>query len=528
MGADGTLAGDVVVSLRNVSKSFGHRKVLDKVNLDIAGGQVHALLGQNGSGKSTLIKILSGIYEPDRSNNSDTQPHLVIRKQQINLPLDPSLAAAAGVNVVHQDLPIIGSASIVENLRIGRFRTGFGWRINWRWERREVAKALRDFGIRGKPDQLAEDLPEADRAMLAILRGLQGLPAHSPGLLVLDEPTAHLPRDGVDRVFAAIRLVAKKGHSVLLITHRLDEVFAITDRVSVIRDGAIRYVADTRQTTERDLIHAILGFALDDLYPERAERRGERVLKISKLSGKRVRDLNLELQQGEIVGVTGLLGAGQEEVPYLLFGARPATSGTIALGDREYPQAEFSPRLAMSLGMALLPADRRAASGESTASICENISLPILQRFFRLGFFDEGKERSHVAGLVQDFEVRPADPLLPLGSLSGGNQQKALLAKWFQTHPGVLLLHEPTHGVDIGSRRTIFRQIKEAASRGAAILLCSAEYADLANLCDRVLVMRNGKQVAELSGNTMTEQMIIAQCMMNDTRPSVIPQVEST
>lgn len=524
----GTPAGATVISLRNISKSFGHRNVLDRVDLDIAAGQVHALLGQNGSGKSTLIKILSGIYEPDRSDDSDAQPHLIVRNQQINLPLDPSLATAAGLNFVHQDLPIIGSASILENLRIGRFRTGFGWRINWRWERREVAKALRDFGIRGEPQQLAEDLPEPDRAMLAILRGLQGLPADLPGLLVLDEPTAHLPRDGVDRVFAAIRIVAQKGHSVLLITHRLDEVFAIADRVSVIRDGAIRYVADTSRTTERELIHAILGFALDDLYPERAERSGERVMKITNLSGRRVHDLSLELQQGEIVGFTGLLGAGQEEIPYLLFGARTATSGTIVVGGQEHLQAELSPRLAMSLGMALLPADRRAASGVTAATICENISLPTLKNFFRLGFLDERKERRHVDGLVRDFEVTPADSLLPLGSLSGGNQQKALLAKWFQTRPAVLLLHEPTHGVDIGSRRTIFRQIKEAASRGTAILLFSTEYADLANLCDRVLVMRNGRRVAELSGNMMTEQMIIAQCMMDDVRPSPLPQVVSS
>jgi ribose transport system ATP-binding protein len=189
--------------------------------------------------------------------------------------------------------------------------------------------------------------------------------------------------------------------------------------------------------------------------------------------------------------------------------------------DRQFQQSELSPRRAMSVGMALVPADRREASGVASASVRENVSLPVLGRFFRAGFLREGQERRQVDGLLREFEVTPPDSALPLGSLSGGNQQKALLAKWFQTTPAILLLHEPTQGVDIGSRRTIFRQIKKAASSGTAVLLVSTEYADLANLCDRVLVMRNGRRVAELSGGALSEQMIIAQSMMNDGLPSM-------
>ena len=515
MESSGHAPADCVVSLRNVSKSFGRRRVLDRVDLDVFKGEVHGLLGQNGSGKSTLIKILSGIYEPDRAEGDDP-PYLQLRGQRVGLPLDTAFAAANGLAVVHQDLPIIGSATLMENLRIGRFRTLFGWWIDWRRERREAASALRDFGIHGAPDQLAQDISEADRAMLAILRGLQGLPEDRPGLLVLDEPTAHLPRDGVDRVFAAIRRVAKQGHGVLLITHRLDEVFAITDRVSVIRDGAICHVVQTARSTARDLIRAILGFELDNLYPERNERRGQRALSVTGLCGRRVEGVSLELRQGEILGITGLIGAGQEEIPYLIFGARPGKSGTIAIGDQEFQQPEFSPALAMRAGLALLPADRREASGVAVASVGENVSLPILRNFFRAGLLDEKRERRHVERLLVNFEVRPPDSRLPLGSLSGGNQQKALLAKWFQTKPAVLLLHEPTQGVDIGSRRAIFRQIKEIAASGTGVLLFSTEYADLANLCDRVVVMRNGRQAAELSGSAMTEQRIIAQCMLDE------------
>jgi ribose transport system ATP-binding protein len=366
------------------------------------------------------------------------------------------------------------------------------------------------------PEQAASELPEADRAMLAILRGLQGLPSDRPGVLILDEPTAHLPRDGVDRVFAAIRKVASQGHAVLLVTHRFDEVFAVTDRVSVIRDGVIAHVASTGECTERELIRAILGFDLDALYPERETNAGEIGLDVKSLCGKRVQNLDFDARRGEVVGITGLIGAGQEEIPYLLFGARKASSGSIAVCGQVFSQAELSPAKSIRAGMALLPADRRNASGVGAASVRENVSLPILQRFLRNGFLREKAERNHVHELLGRFEVRPSDPELPLSALSGGNQQKALLAKWFQMKPDVLLLHEPTHGVDVGSRRTIFRLIKEAADAGAAIVLFSTEYADLANLCDRVVIMRNGRKSAELSGAALSEQRIVAQCMMED------------
>lgn len=512
-------AADFVLALHGVSKSFGSRKVLDQVDIDVASGEVLALLGQNGSGKSTLIKILSGIYEPDRVDGS--QSSLSLRGKRLELPVDPRRAAAEGIASVHQDLPIVGSASILENLRIGRFSTVLGWRINWTEERRWAAAALEQFGIAGHLDQPAQELAAADRAMLAILRGLQGLPADCPGILILDEPTAHLPRDGVDRVFAAIKQVARQGHGVIVVTHRLDEVFAISDRTSVIRDGRISYCAETARTTERELVHAILGFDPGDLYPDHQERTGDVVLQAHGLTGQRVRDLSFSVHRGEIVGLTGLLGAGHEEIPYLLFGARSGTAGSITIGSNTRDAGRLTPREAMKLGMALLPANRREASGVGTATVRENVSLPVLDRFFVRGFLRQSRERSEVQRLLHAFDVRPPQPELLLSFLSGGNQQKALLAKWFQTRPDILLLHEPTHGVDIGSRRMIFRLIEEAAAAGTAVVLFSAEYADLANLCCRVIVMRHGRKVAELSGSGLSEEHILALSMMNEPTSAI-------
>jgi ribose transport system ATP-binding protein len=512
-GADPTIGS--MISMRNISKSFGARKVLASVDFDVEQGQIHALLGQNGSGKSTLIKILSGVYDVDSPGSGPT-PKLTLRGRPAQLPRNPIAAVALGVTAVHQDLPVAGSISVLENLRIGRLRTHAGWRIDWRTERREAARSLSEFGIRAQLDQLAGELPEADRAMLAILRGLQALPHGTPGVLILDEPTAHLPRDGVERVFDAIRRVARLGHAVVLVTHRLDEVFAIADRVSVIRDGVIRHVVDTANTTEPDLVRAILGFDLGDLYPTRPEEVGEIVLQAENLAGWRIRNFSMTVRRGEILGITGLVGAGQDEAPYLIFGAREGQSGSITIGGERFQQSEMTPRRAIRAGMALLPADRREASGIGSAKVRENVSMPVLNNFFERGFLRQGLEKNHVSRLLKQFEVRPLDTELPMSALSGGNQQKALLAKWLQIKPKVILLHEPTHGVDIGSRRTIFRLIRDAADSGSAVVLISAEYADLANLCDRVIVMRRGRQIADLSGANISEQRIAALCMMND------------
>jgi ribose transport system ATP-binding protein len=512
-----------VISARGLSKTFGGgRRVLHEVGIDLFPGEVHALLGQNGSGKSTFIKLISGNYEPDDGEGDD--PRLEVRGEDVPLPLTPHDAGELNLVFVHQDLPTARSATILENLRLGRFETTTGWRIPWRREREQAQAAMRSFGVVADPDQLVSELSDVERALIVILRALQGLDPDRPGLLVLDEPTAYLPRDGVDRVFDAIRRVAGHGHAVLLVTHRLEEVFAITDRITVIRDGRVVERGLTAETDERGLVRAILGFDMDDLYPELDAESRQTVLTARSLSGGRVAPIDFDLHQGEILGLTGLIGAGHEEIPYLLFGAGSHPGdGTVSVDAREFSQVDLSPRVAMAAGVVLLPADRRNASGVADATVAENVSLPALSDFFDRGFLRVRHERRRVKELLGRFEVTPPDTDRLLGTLSGGNQQKALLAKWFQLEPRVFILHEPTQGVDVGARRAIFRLIHEAAAGGAGVILVSTEYEDLANLCHRVVVFRNGAAAATLQGAGLTEERIVAHCVMQGSNGEQAP-----
>ena len=507
-----------VARLRGLSKTFGRRQVLRSVDLDVRPGEIHGLLGQNGSGKSTLIKILSGYHAPDDPDGGPG-PELHVRGEPVTLPLTAPESAALGLSFVHQDLPTVGAMTVLENLRVGRFDTAGFWRIPWRRERAAAQSVLRDFGITASPDALVNAVGDTQRALLLVLRGLLAMPTDRPGVLVLDEPTAYLPRDGVDRVYRAIRATAERGHGVLLVTHRLDEVLAMTDRVSILRDGRLVESRDTSTLDEQELIRAILGFELEQLYPDRDAATGDVAMRVSDLRTDSVRDVSFSVRAGEIVGLTGLIGAGQEEVPYALFGARHVRDGQVSVGGRDLDAKDLTPRRAMRAGMALLPADRRVLSGVGAATVQENVSLPALDRYFKGMRLRPREERRGVGELLEKFSVVPANPAALLSTLSGGNQQKALVAKWFQLGPSVLMLHEPTQGVDVGSKQAIFRLLEDLAARGTAVILVSSEYEDLANLCDRVIVFRRGRPEVTLPASNLTEERILEQCLITAGGP---------
>ena len=492
--------------IRGLSKTFGPARALDDVNLEIARGEIHGLVGRNGSGKSTLIKILSGYHVPDGGAS------LEIGGAGVDLPLPASEAYRLGLAFVHQDLGLLPEMTVLENIRIGRFGTGAGWHIRWKKERELVADALGRFGVHVSPDAVVGSLREVDRALVAIVRGLIDLQSHANGILVLDEPTAYLPRDSVEQLFRTVRSVASAGTAVVFVSHRLDEVMDLTDRTTVLRDGRVVGTVTTATSNEEELIQLILGSQLEDFYPEPSVPGSRIALRISGLTGSIATSVDLDVHEGEIVGLTGIAGAGYDEVPYLLFGAKPSKAGTVQIGSTVLDHSALTPRTTMAAGMALLPADRQRNSGVGDLTLTQNVSLPVLASFFSGGRLHQRAERSKVASLLVDYTVRPSLPEAKMGQLSGGNQQKALLAKWLQREPPVLVLHEPTQGVDVGAKKDVFERLRHAAVAGAAIVFCSAEYEDLAHLCDRVLVFHNGHVAAILAGTELTEDRIVEQC----------------
>jgi ribose transport system ATP-binding protein len=501
-----------VFSARNLTKTFGPTRALDDFSLDLHRGEIVALVGQNGSGKSTFFKILSGYHSPDGGR-------LLVRGEDVRLPIGPAELGPLGFSFVHQDLGLAPGMSVLENVRLTSFDTGPLWKIDWRGERRRVRKTLEAFELHVDPDTPVAELTQAERTIVAVTRALAFEEGHDATLLVLDEPTAYLPQADRERLFGAMRQAAAQGVAVVFATHRLDEAQEVADRIAVLRDGRLVETFATADVDERRLVRALIGRELGELYPDPPPRGGEEVvLSVDGLAGGPVRGVTFDLHRGEILGLTGVIGMGQEEIPYLLFGASSPEAGEIRVGGSK--PARWTPRDALANGIALLPADRPRAGAIPAATLKENVTLPRLRTFFRGGRIRHRTERETVRELLTTFDVRPRpDPELLLRQLSGGNQQKALLGKWLRLDGlRVLLLHEPTQGVDIGSRQAIFGFIRDAAAAGTAIVMVSAEYEDLARLCRRVLVLRGGRIAAELSGAELTPERIVEQSYVGAAR----------
>ncbi|MGN6242153.1 MAG: sugar ABC transporter ATP-binding protein [Motilibacteraceae bacterium] len=493
---------DELLAVRGLTKHFGGVAALTGVDLAVRAGEVHALIGQNGSGKSTLIKCLAGYHQPDGGT-------VRLHGRPVAYPMVSRELAAAGLAFLHQDAPVAPNMTVLENIRVGRYEQRLLGKVSPRRERQRVRDLLRSVGLDVDPDLLASRLPAAERSLLGFAAAVASLPERG-GVLVLDEPTSSLPPGAAARLYEGVRAVTANGSAVLLVSHRLDEILAESDRVSVLRDGRHVGTVQTAQSNQAELIHLMLGRELADIYPDKDPHPRADVLEVKGLSGRIVRDLDLHVRAGEIVGVTGLVGMGQDELPYLLYGALPLDAGSVRLGGGELTRVR--PAAMRSRGVALVPADRANASGAMTASLTENLSLPVLGSLMRRGRLDHRAERSLAVRTIGDYDVRPSRAEAPLRALSGGNQQKLLLAKWLQTDPRLLMLHEPTLGVDIASRANIFSIVRAAADRGAAVLIASSEYEDLANVCDRVVVLNRGRVVGELTGSQLTEEAILQGC----------------
>lgn len=495
------------LELRALSKSFGSARVLRDASLSVAPGEVHGLVGENGSGKSTLVKILSGYHAPDPGGS------LLIDGLPVDLPVRPAAVRRFGLSVVHQDLGLIDEFSVVENLRVGMFQVGrFSRAIRWRKERSLAAESLSSLGAEINPDARVGDLPAAQRAEVAIARALQH---HEPGrgVIMFDESTRALPPEPRRHFHSLLREIVARGGSVLLVSHQLEEVLEHTDRVSVLRDGQVVAAGlSTADLTERELIRLMLGRELTrEPRPPRAARPDAApAIRIENLSGNVITGASLSIGAGEVVGVTGLLGSGFEEIPYLLAGARAARSGMLSLDGSSIDLTRSSVRRLLAAGVALVPERRDSEGLAFSETVLDNVTLPRVTTRSRGPLLTRSWQRQEVARVASELALRPPDPGMLVGHLSGGNQQKVLLGKWLCGEPRLLLLHEPTQGVDVGARRDLEAAIGRAAQRGTGVLLAGLDAGELSCLCDRVIVVQAGTLRDELTGALSPERIIDA------------------
>lgn len=489
------------LAVRGLSKTFTGQRALDRVDLDLRAGEVHALLGENGSGKSTLIKCLAGYHSPDDGGS------ITIGGEPVELPLTPAQATRLGLVFVHQDLGLIPNLSVAENFAISqRYNTGLLSRIRWGAVRKRALEVLgrlnhADIDI----DSPVSRLPVATQTIVAIARALSSAESGAR-VLVLDEPTAALPDDEAERLFAAVRHIVASGVAVLYVSHKLHEILVLADRATVLRDGRLIDTVECAGLRERDLVRLIVGRDVE--IPQRAARVGstEPVIEVANLRGNRLKDVTFAINKGEIVGLVGMLGSGRSELARMLFGAQSPAAGQIRLAGRSVELT--SPRAGLRNGIALVPENRRRDGGVLDLPISVNLTLPAVTSFFRNGRISRRRERAVVADLITRFGVKPPMQSRAFKYFSGGNQQKVVIAKWMHTEPRLVVFDEPVQGVDIGARVEIFDLVGEAAAAGTAVLLISSELDLMLSVCDRILVIRDGALVADLPNEHLTREQL--------------------
>lgn len=509
------------LEIAGLSKRFGGALALDGVSLTVARGEVHGLLGSNGSGKSTLIKVLAGFHAPEPG------ARLALYGRDVPLPIPPGESQGLGLAFVHQHLGLIPALSVTENLRLSRLATEGGWALSWPALHAGAAAVFARYGLALDPRAPVAGLSASERALLAIVRAAEDLShataAHAdrPGILVLDEPTPFLPRAGVEQLFALVRQVTTTGASVIFVSHDVDEVREITDRATILRDGRLIETVTTAATSHEGFVSRIVGRRLAAY--ERAHVKhlapGAPVLaRVEGLAAPGVGPLDLTLRAGEILGLTGLVGSGADRVPGLLYAGGAGVAGRLRLDGTDHALGSVTPAEALARGIAYLPADRLGAAGVGALPVSENVALPVHGRLRGRFGLSAARIRAHAARLCAEAGVKPADPALPLQALSGGNAQKAVLAKWLQTEPRLLLLDEPTQGVDVGARQQIWEALDATADRGAAVVVASTDYDQLAQICHRVLVFARGRVAEELPAAALSKEAIAEACFRSTAR----------
>jgi len=481
--------------LRGISKRFAATQALDDVSLDLMPGEIHALVGENGAGKSTLVKILAGVHQPDSGTI-----WLDGQSTEIN---GPAHARSLGIAVVHQEPRLFPDLTVAENVFIGHAPSGRLGTLDWGGTRRAARALFDELEVQFDVDAPVRGLSMADQPLIEIAKSL----SVDARVLILDEPTASLSAHEVDRLFTIVRRLRDRGVAILFVSHRLDEVFELCDRATVFRDGRHVVTMATRQLTTADLVRYMVGRTVS-LFPKIETPVGDVLLEVSDLSRVGVfRDVGFSVRAGEILGFAGLVGAGRTEVARVLFGIDQRDGGEMRLGGT--PVNFASPSDAMHEGIAYLPEDRHQEGLVSGFSIAQNVTLPILPRLFPRFLVRSSTEGKVAHEYTRQFNVRMTGVDQLVGALSGGNQQKVVLAKWLASKPRILILDEPTRGIDIGAKVEVHRIISELAASGLGIILISSDLPEVLAMSDRIVVFHEGRITAEIPRDRATQERIM-------------------
>ncbi len=486
-----------VLQLRDISKSFAGVQALIDVPFELRHGEIHALLGENGAGKSTLIKVIAGVHQPDAGE-------IIFQGERVSFP-NPLTALQHGIATIYQEPTLFPDLDIAENIFMGHQPVlPVTRRIDWHRMYSESERLLNALGIDLNPRTKLRGLSVADQQMVEIAKAL----SFDARVLIMDEPTSALTPQEVAELFRIARQLRDAGTAIIFISHRLEEAFELADRITVLRDG--RYVGTrlTSETTPDEIIRMMVGRTLEDLFPKQEVPRGDPALRVEGLTkAGAFYDVSFELHSGEILGLAGLVGAGRSEVARAIFGVEPADQGRIWLDGQEVHIR--SPQEALSMGIAYVPEDRQQQGLILPMTITQNITLPILESFARMGWVDRGREEGLAGEYARRLDVRAAGLWQRVRELSGGNQQKVVLAKWLATRPHILILDEPTRGIDVGTKAAVHELMSSLAAEGMAILMISSELPEILGMSDRILVMYEGRVTGEFTRAEATQEKIM-------------------
>jgi ribose transport system ATP-binding protein len=489
-----------LLTMSGITKSFPGVRALDGVDLDVQAGEVHCLLGQNGAGKSTLIKVLAGAHQPDDGT-------IAWRGEPVTLK-SPIAAMRLGIATIYQELDLVQGLSVAENVHLGHEPTAAGFVVRGKAAKAATASLLKRLGHPEiDPARLVGDLPAAQQQIVSMARAL----SHEVRLIVMDEPSAALDPDEVDNLFRIVGGLTADGVAVVYISHRLEEIRRIGDRVTVLKDGrAVAGGLPALSTPTREVVALMTGRNVEYVFPDRPREQasGDPVLTVQGLSRQgEFAELDLELRPGEIVGLAGLVGSGRSEILETIFGARKPTTGRVSVNGR--PLRTGSVRAAVRAGLGLAPEERKAQALLMLESVTRNVSVSSMSRFAQGGWIDRRSERDAARAAGRELSLRPDNPAAPVRTLSGGNQQKVVLARWLLRGCRVLLLDEPTRGVDVGARAELYAVIRRLADEGLAVLLVSSEVPEVLGLADRVLVLREGRVVHTAPAQELDEHRVL-------------------